>query len=131
MEPTKFLLVDDDKIFVFLATKIIQSVDHPSTVEVFQDGLEILDRLKEIADKPELLPDIIFLDLNMPVIDGWGFLKEYLSLDMKKEISIYLVSSSISPHDIERAKEIPVVTDFIIKPLMKEKVVEVLSNLRK
>jgi CheY-like chemotaxis protein len=131
MEPTKFLLVDDDKIFVFLATKIIQSVDHPSTVEVFQDGLEILDHLKEIADKPELLPDIIFLDLNMPVIDGWGFLKEYLSLNMKKNISIYLVSSSISPHDIERAKEIPAVTDFIIKPLMKEKVVEVLSNLRK
>ena len=131
MEPTKFLLVDDDKIFVFLATKIIQSVDYPSTVEVFQDGLEILDHLKEIADKPDLLPDIIFLDLNMPVIDGWGFLKEYHSLDVKKNISIYLVSSSISPHDIERAKEIPVVTDFIIKPLMKEKVVEVLSNLRK
>jgi CheY-like chemotaxis protein len=42
--------------------------------------LEILDHLKNIADKPELLPDVIFLDLNMPVIDGWGFLNEYVLL---------------------------------------------------
>jgi CheY-like chemotaxis protein len=130
MDNTKFLLVDDDKIFIFLATKTIQLVDRATEVQVFNDGLEILDHLKNIADKPELLPDVIFLDLNMPVIDGWGFLNEYVSLNMKKKIPIYLVSSSISPHDIERAKNMPIVTDFLIKPLMKEKVVEILANLR-
>jgi CheY-like chemotaxis protein len=130
MDNAKFLLVDDDKIFIFLATKTIQLVDRATEVQVFNDGLEILDHLKNVADKPELLPDIIFLDLNMPVIDGWGFLDEYTSLKMQKKIPIYLVSSSISPHDIERAKNMPIVTDFIIKPLMKDKVVEILANLR-
>jgi len=131
MEPIKLFLIDDDKIFLFLAIKTIDSVGYVTQAQVFHDGLAALDSLKSIAGKTELLPDIIFLDLNMPVMDGWEFLNEYLSLNMEKHIPIYLVSSSISPYDVERAESIPVVTDFITKPLTKEKVVGLLHNLQK
>lgn len=131
MNPVKFFIVDDDKVFVFLAKKIIKSVSTDVDFKSFEDGMAIFEYLKEIISKPELLPDIIFLDLNMPVMDGWEFLKEYVLLHEKieKKIPVYLVSSSISPHDIERAKNISVVSDFIIKPLRREKIVELFDIL--
>lgn len=82
------------------------------------------------ANQPELLPDVIFLDLNMPVLDGWGFLEEYLLLEpkMSKKIEIYIVSSSISPSELERSQRIPVVTDFLTKPLSRSKFVEIFDG---
>ncbi len=131
MKPVKFFLVDDDKIFVFLTKKTIEAANLATEVQVFEDGEMILDYLKQIADKPQLLPDIICLDLSMPVMDGWKFLEEFLLLEPKitKKIPIYLVTSSISPHDIERAKNISIVSDFIVKPLVKDKVVELIKGI--
>lgn len=131
MKIINFFLVDDDKIFVFLAKKTIELANNATEVKVFVDGQEVLDYLIPIAHHPELLPDIIFLDLSMPVMDGWEFLKEYTLLDatMEKKIPIYLVTSSISPHDIERAKTIRLVADFLIKPLTRDKVAELINNI--
>lgn len=131
MKPVKLFLVDDDKIFVFLTKKIVEDTGIDTDIHVFTDGQETIDYLKSIIDKPEFLPDLICLDLSMPVMDGWEFLNEYMQMlpQIHKKIPIYLVSSSISPHDIERAKSVGVVSDFIIKPIDKEKIKEVLKNI--
>ena len=79
------VLVDDDKLFVFLTKKTIEATNFEGDIREFGDGREALDYLKEIADKEELLPDIIFLDLSMPVMDGWQLIEsirgQYLEMD--------------------------------------------------
>jgi CheY-like chemotaxis protein len=130
MTPKRIFLVDDDNIFVFLTKKIIESTALETVIDVFGNGQEVLDHLLSVMGDEEKLADIIFLDLSMPVMDGWDFLEEYIQLEPKigKKIKLYLVSSTISPHDIERAKSIGVVSDFFIKPLVKEKIIELINN---
>jgi len=131
MKPVKYVfLVDDDKLFVFLTKKTIEATNFEGAIKEFGDGREAIDYLKEIAGTNEPLPDIIFLDLSMPIMDGWEFLEEYLEIDaaVRKNITLYICSSSISPHDIERAKSIGAVADFIIKPISKEKFIEMLKE---
>jgi CheY-like chemotaxis protein len=127
----KVYLIDDDDIFVFLTKKTILKVAENVDVEVFSDGLKAITHLKEMKDNPGELPDLIFLDLNMPVMDGWGFLTEYEEVckNLSKKNELYIVSSSISPHEMERAGNIHSVSEFIIKPLVKEKFLEILENL--
>jgi CheY-like chemotaxis protein len=123
-------IIDDDKLFIFLTRKTIELTNYVTTISEFGDGLVAINHLRQISDRAELLPDIIFLDLSMPVMDGWEFLEEYSSHAsyFKKKIKLYIFSSSISPHDIERAKNFSVVADFIIKPLVKEKIIELLKS---
>jgi CheY-like chemotaxis protein len=127
----KVYLIDDDDIFVFLTKKTILKVTANVDVEVFSDGLQAIMHLKQIKDQPGLLPDVIFLDLNMPVMDGWEFLAEYQEIysSFAKKNELYIVSSSISPHEMERSKGISAVSEFIIKPLVKEKFLEILESL--
>jgi CheY-like chemotaxis protein len=131
MKPVKYVfLVDDDKLFVFLTKKTIEATNFDGNIKEFGDGREAIDYLKEIAFTQQELPDVIFLDLSMPVMDGWEFLEEYMLIDpvIRKNITLYICSSSISPHDIERAKNIGAVSDFIIKPISKEKFIEMLKD---
>lgn len=127
----KVFLIDDDDIYVFLTKKTILKVMQDVDVEVFSDGLQALNHLKKVKDEAALLPDVIFLDLNMPVMDGWEFLKEYQEIyqSFARTNELYIVSSSISPHEMERSKSIPVVSEFIIKPLVKEKFLEILEHI--
>lgn len=122
-------LIDDDPAFVFITEKIIEKTNHFKEVKVFDNGLNALNYLKENLNNDIHLPNIIFLDLSMPVMDGWQFLDEYALLEIKnkRKITVYICSSSISPYDITRAKSINEVTDFIIKPITKEKLTEIVS----
>lgn len=106
-------------------------MDFKSEINESGDGLTAISYLNEHIDKPHLLPDVIFLDLSMPVMDGWEFLKEYALLQprLKKKIALFIVSSSISPHEVERSKSFQVVTDFLIKPLAKGKIREIINDL--
>ena len=131
MTPVKnIFLIDDDKLFVFLTKKSIQETNIVTEIREFGDGQSAIEYIKEIASNAELLPDIIFLDLSMPIMDGWEFLKEYILIEPNfgKKVELYIFSSSISPHDIERAHNIGAVVDFIIKPLKKDKIKEILAS---
>ncbi|MFZ5554458.1 MAG: response regulator [Bacteroidota bacterium] len=125
-------IVDDDEAYRFLAKEIIGETDLVNQIKVFYNGKEAIDFLKTAHYNPDNLPEVILLDLNMPIMDGWEFLSEYTALKPRigKKITIYIVSSSIDPRDIERAKSISDVTDFIIKPISKEHFVEVVKNLQ-
>lgn len=124
-------LVDDDEVFVFLAKKAIQQTNLVELVKVFDNGQEILDYLLENLEKPEELPEVMLLDLSMPVMDGWQFLGEFhkLSPRLPRKITIFICSSSISPEEIELANKNNEVSDFIIKPINKEKMIEIIQKV--
>ncbi|WP_162127770.1 response regulator [Flavobacterium phycosphaerae] len=124
-------LVDDDDTFIFVTKKIIEKTNHVKEVKVFNNGLDALDFLKENLKHSSRLPEVIFLDLSMPIMDGWQFLNEFVKMETEytKKITIYVCSSSISPHDISRAKSISAVSDFIIKPITKDKFSEIILQL--
>ena len=125
-------LIDDDPIFVYLTRRIIVSIDRQCKINEFTDGELAIRYLEEICDKPELLPDIIFMDISMPVMDGWEFLSEYSRLrpKIKKDIALFIVSSSISPQEVERSKSYSAVSDFLIKPLERGKIVEIIDSAK-
>ena len=125
------MLVDDDEIFTYIIMKIIEESKLAGQINIFPNGREAMDFLTEIADNEALLPKVIFLDLNMPYLDGWGFLDEYIRLKPKlcKKINLYVITSSISPFDYEKSKKYSDITDFIIKPLAKEKFIEIIKKI--
>ncbi len=118
-------IIDDDKIYVNLVRKIIEIKKLSENLLIFKNGLEALEYFKIILTNmtEEKLPDIIFLDLNMPVMDGWEFLGEFIKIknQFDKKITLYVVSSSIDPRDLERAKSFNLVTDYLIKPIELKK----------
>jgi CheY-like chemotaxis protein len=123
-------LVDDDSIFQFTATRLLESSKLAQNILHFENGAEALTFLREKALQKEFLPDYLFLDINMPFVDGWMFLEDFTTLksSLAKVISIYMVSSSIDPRDLNRAKSFSEVTDFIIKPISLERFQELLKS---
>ncbi len=124
-KPTRYqsvLLVDDNDIDNFINERIILSFDFSSTVIVRTSGLSALQYLREFLQKPEKLPQIIFLDLNMPIMDGFQFLEEFDLIVqnypvVKEKCRVIVLSSSMSPDDINRASINPYVHKYINKPL--------------
>ena len=95
---------------------------------VFHNGKEALNHLNAIISNEAELPDVILLDLNMPVMDGWEFLEEFIKIESDKPITIYIVSSSIDPGDINKAKSYDNVSNYIVKPITIEALKTVLQN---
>ncbi|MBI3232515.1 MAG: response regulator, partial [Bacteroidetes bacterium] len=87
-------LVDDDDVFVFLTRMTIEDSNLVDIVKIFRNGLEAINFLNENSNAPHLLPEVILLDLSMPIMDGWQFLEEYIVLKPRigKKITIYIVS---------------------------------------
>jgi len=124
-------LVDDDEVYTFLTKRTIEETKLVDQIKVFSNGQDALEFLERAAGDKDLVPEVILLDINMPILDGWGFLEEFLAIkpSIGKRITIYIVSTSISPYDIERAKNISEVSDFIIKPTTKTGLINLLGNL--
>ena len=123
-------LIDDDKIFQLTASKTIKATSITDKILQFENGEEALQFIRKNLADASTLPDYIFLDINMPYTDGWMFLEDYAGLKQKlpKPISIYMVSSSIDPRDINRAKSNANVRDYVIKPVTREKFIELLKQ---
>lgn len=123
-------LVDDDKIYQLITLRTISNTELTDEVLQFENGEDAIDFLKDNATSEDKLPDYIFLDINMPYMDGWMFLDEFETVknSIKKDITIFMVSSSIDPRDIERASNNPNITQYVIKPISLEKFKELLSN---
>ena len=121
--------VDNDEVYLFLMRKMIEKKYNGSKMLEFYNGLEAIEFIKENIHDTLLLPDIIFLDINMPVMDGWEFIESFIRIKDKitKPITIYMVSSSVDDADIERAKNIQEISDFICKPMTIEKVNQIFA----
>ncbi len=123
-------LVDDDEIFQFTASRIIALSKVTERLCQFKNGAEAIRYIEKHANTPEELPDIIFLDINMPVSDGWMFLEDIARIEgqLAKKSMIYMLSSSIDPRDVERVKNNKLVTDYLVKPLSRETFIEIISG---
>jgi len=118
------MLIDDNEIDNFINTKMIEGCNFAGHIYVNTDGksaLEFLKNLERMGSKGiDLLPQIIFLDLNMPGIDGFKFIENFekvLHPDFRKGIKIVILSSSMNPADAENAKAIKSINQYISKPL--------------
>lgn len=123
-------LADDDKVFQFITGKILRTLNVIEKLLQFENGQELLNYLKLNFDKSENLPNVIFLDIQMPFMDGWQFLNEYSSLKIKfaKEIKIYILSSSISLYDKEKAKTYNQIAGYLVKPIEKKDYIKILEG---
>lgn len=110
----KICLIDDDKMQHWLNGKIIHNIDQTIEIYNYSNAESALNDLKNNAIKP----DIIFLDINMPMMDGWEFLEEASTQNL--EIPIQMLTSSIDKNDYEKARKYEVVKGFLHKPLKQE-----------
>ena len=113
-------VVDDDKIFHFIIKKILVSNNINVEPEFFENGLLAIEGIKSKLDRQESPPDLILLDINMPILDGWQFLEEFKTLKerIQKEIAIYIISSSDNTVDRNRANDFKdEIKDYYLKPI--------------
>ncbi|MBU2994971.1 response regulator [Cellulophaga baltica] len=97
-------IIDDDTITVFGIRKLITTVAECNDIKTYNNGKLALNKLRDIIANNETLPDIIFLDLNMPIMDGWEFLEEFIALPIEKIIKINIVTSSINKEDRDKSE---------------------------
>lgn len=122
------LLVDDDPIFNWVSTKLIEKHCIDLTITTLLDGKKALDFLKENYTEEYFY--YIFLDINMPLLNGWGFLDALKKMSSIKSdnVSIHIVSSSTDKSDQQKAKSYPLVQGFINKPLSLENIKSILQD---
>ena len=132
MNKKSIWVVDDDAIYQIIIGKLIQKAGCFSSHSSFPNGKEALNVLKKITDDNEanLLPNIILLDINMPIMDGWEFMEEIKELksNITKHIHIYIVSSSISVEDKNKAKTFTDIMGYIPKPITVDELISVVLD---
>lgn len=107
-------IVDDDKIFHFLMTIMLKETQISSTPVCLQEGEQFLQWWH--TQKSVSQNSLIFLDLNMPLVDGWQVLDK-LKAENAKNLFVVIITSSIDPKDRKRAENYPMVIDFMVKPI--------------
>jgi CheY-like chemotaxis protein len=124
-------VIDDDEIYKFTVKRIIDNSQIAAKTLFFPNGKLAIDFFKEYLHHSESLPDLILLDINMPVLDGWQFMDEFIKLSplINKKITVYIVSSSIDEADYQKAKSYEQISDFIIKPISVALLRKMVENL--
>lgn len=123
-------IIDDDPIFRFGTKKMMEKVHLPLDFLIYKNGKEAFDDLLPKLKLDTDLPDVILLDLNMPIMDGWQFLDELIKIPNLKRIPIYIVSSSVDSRDIDKAKTYKIVNNYIVKPFSVAKIQALLEELK-
>ncbi len=124
----RVFIIDDDPIFVFGIQRFLKHAQLGDDFTHFENGEKALIACQDLLRNDEKLPDLIMVDLNMPVMDGWQFLDAFSSLDIKTSPLVFIVSSSIDPIDLRKAKNYPLVREFVVKPLTALKLKELVST---
>ncbi|HEY3406343.1 MAG TPA: response regulator [Ohtaekwangia sp.] len=124
------LIIDDDPMSSFMLKRLAELGELADIITIFNSGRSALEYIKERKGDANLLPDVIFLDIYMPVVNGWDFLatfKEFKN-ELSKSISIIIVSSSEHPRDIDQAKTFQEVKAYAVKPVSLERLKELIEQ---
>ena len=124
------LLIDDDKATNFLHEMVLRDMDCANEIVAVESAMDALDYLKSNIDGKHPQPDLIFLDINMPAMNGWEFIAEYEKLDAKEKgrFVLMMLTTSLNPDDRDNANNLPLVAGFLSKPLTPEMVQDVLEQ---
>jgi CheY-like chemotaxis protein len=126
------LLIDDDEPTNFLNRRMLEGMDCADKIQVIQKAQEALTYLNKLAVSEDAtpFPDIIFLDINMPAMDGWEFLEAVRSImkAKKKPIMLIMLTTSLNPEDEQKARDSEQVAAFKNKPLSREMVKDILKH---
>jgi len=128
MEPKsrKVMVVDDNQIDLYIAEMVMKTTKFADEVICMGSARQALDYLKPLHDRPEELPYLIFLDINMPEMTGFDFLNEYKNLpeNIRKKCIIMMLTTSLDENDRKLAEENVFVQRFLNKPLDKDKIAQ-------
>lgn len=124
------LLIDDDEPTNYLHQMVIEEADCTKQVVALESGFEALDYLRSKQNGKHPRPDLIFLDINMPAMDGWEFLEHYkgLSIAQKGDVIVVMLTTSLHPSDFEKADKISDIDGFRNKPLTVEVLHEIIEE---
>ncbi len=133
MKINSVYIVDDDSITIFGLRKLLTKYSSELLVKEFRNGRQALDAIFKSLHNKAPLPEVIFLDINMPVMDGWAFLDEFLKLPETANIYIKIITSSIDIRDREKWQSYVRKTghhiDFITKPIYELNLEDVTRNM--
>lgn len=123
------LLVDDDETTNFINELMIMEMGFAEKILQAHNGKEALDVLQKQEQQQLCLPELILLDVNMPVMDGFDFLEAYQRMELpgKPSVIIIMLTTSLNPSDVERAKKTKIV-DYVNKPLTQQSLVQILEK---
>jgi CheY-like chemotaxis protein len=126
----KLVFIDDDPIDHFLMKHILRGKNYFDTTTYTIYGSLVLDYIQEHKSEPEKLPDMIFIDLNMPLFSGWDFLRrmDQMQHEIEKDIPVYIISSSLRPDDRATTSMYSFVQEFISKPVDSIEIERIVSN---
>lgn len=128
----KICFIDDDPIYKIFMKRVIEMNNLVPKINVtsFDDGDQAYNFINKNKQNPEELPDVILLDINMPVMDGFQFMEEYSKIKPKinKKITVFMVTSSIDPSDMKRSKKFPEISDYITKPVPLGKLKHIIGS---
>ena len=124
-------VVDDDKIFHFLIKKLLSSNNIDVSPNFFENGLQAIEGIKSKLNNGQNPPDLILLDINMPVMDGWEFMEELGLIKPKfmKQIVVYIVSSSIALEDKNKSKSYENILGYLSKPVTVDDLISIASTV--
>ncbi len=130
MRVKKLCIIDDDDLYKLLLKKSIKNLGNNVDILTYSNGEEALLGLSAFKDSPDLLPDLILLDINMPIMDGWEFMEKFVDVKkhLKKSITIFIASSSIAKQDLEKSKSFNEISGYIVKPILKDTVANLLIS---
>ncbi len=123
-------IIDDDKVYIYGLKRLIKLVKFSENVQIYYDGYQAVNQILLLKKykRIEEIPDVILLDINMPVWDGWEFIKHADLKKINKKIILYVVSSSIKSDDLKKAQELEEVTNFVVKPITTDKLKSMMRN---
>ena len=129
MQKKNILLIDDDFTFNFVARVMLERTEKVQTVLTALNGREAINELHKVVTAGAPLPDLIFVDINMPVMNGFQFVRAFHEMDLpgKENVSLVMVTSSLDPRDLEEARSLGV-NKYYSKPLSESDIQSALTG---